>query len=589
MPSPPEAGRLRRAMAFAAPHRSAIALISCATVLIAGVNAAEPLVLKFVFDGLAQWQEPARMLPFVALLVGLLLLRELLASASNWLSWRTRLRIHHRLLEETVGRLHRMPLRLQHGDGVGATVLRLDRSIQAFVGALTQLLFHVFPAVVYLVIAIVVMLRLDWRLALLVLAFAPVPALLAAAAAPEQRRREQAQLDQWGRIYSRFNEVLSGIVTVRSFAMEDVEKRRFLRDVAVANRGVGRGVVFDTAFGAASNVVVGTARFAALAVGGVFVLQGETTVGTLVAFLGYVVGLFGPVQGLSGVYGTLQRASAAIGEIFAILDVQEHLGDAPDATDLDEVRGEIAFEDVRFRYPGSDRAQLEGVTLAIAPGQTVAIVGPSGSGKSTLTALLMRFYDPDAGCVRIDGRDVRTIRQSSLRRSIGVVLQDPLLFQDTIRNNIRYGRPDAADADVERAARAACAHDFVTALPDGYETMAGERGARLSLGERQRVTIARALLKDPAIVVLDEATSALDAESEALVQEALEALLRGRTTLVIAHRLATVVSADRIVVLRSGRITESGSHAELVRLDGYYASLVRRQTKGLIPDDRAGT
>jgi ATP-binding cassette subfamily B protein len=237
---------------------------------------------------------------------------------------------------------------------------------------------------------------------------------------------------------------------------------------------------------------------------------------------------------------------------------------------------------VTFQYEQTDRPLLRGVSLRVDPGEVLAIVGPSGSGKTTLMALLMRFYDPVSGEIRIDGRDLRALRQSSVRRAIGVVLQDPLLFNDTVGANIAYGFPGATPAQIEAAARAANAHEFISRLPEGYATSVGERGNRLSVGERQRVTIARALIKEPRIIVLDEATSALDAESEALVQEAIERLTKGRTTFVIAHRLATVVNAHRILVLKEGRVAETGTHLELMRLDGYYASLVKRQTKGLI-------
>jgi ATP-binding cassette subfamily B protein len=385
------------------------------------------------------------------------------------------------------------------------------------------------------------------------------------------------------RIYSRFNEVLSGIVTVKSFAMEDAEKKRFLDEVSSANEVVIRGVGVDSGVGAAQNLVQIAARVAALAVGGALVVKGQLTVGTLVAFLGYVGGLFGPVLGLSGVYKTLRTARVSVEEVYAILDAQDHLGDAPDARDVHGLEGRVEWRGVRFAYHPGGPPLLDGIDLEVRPGERLAIVGPSGSGKSTLVSLVQRFYDPTRGEVRVDGVDVRRLKQVSLRRHIGVVFQDSLLFNESVLANIAYGRPHASRHDIEAAARAANAHDFIRRLPEGYDTVVGERGSRLSVGERQRVAIARTLLSAPAILILDEPTSALDAETEHLVQEALERVTRGRTTLVIAHRLSTVVGADRIVVLKQGRIVEEGSHAGLVAQGGYYAELVEKQTRGLLP------
>jgi ATP-binding cassette subfamily B protein len=517
-PPPSDAlGRLRRlhaAVRFALPQRHAVVLIVILVLAAAGINAFEPLVLKWVFDQLTEIRQPSAILSGVLLLLAFAIAREAMDGFANWLTWRARIGLQYALLEATVGKLHRMPLRIQRSEGIGAIMTKLDRSIQGFTSAVTLILFNIMPSIVFLVIAIAIMVRLEWRLAVLVLAFAPVPALIAAYAGPEQMQRERTLLDRWAQIYSRFNEVLSGIVIVRSFAMEDTEKGRFLRDVAAANKVVIRGVAIDAGYASASNLVVALARLGGLALGAYLVLQGEITVGTVVAFLGYIGGLFGPVQGLSGVYSSLRKASVSLDEIFGILNVQEHLGDTPGAIDITDVRGEVSFEDVHFRYEQPQRPLLDGVTLHASPGETIAIVGPSGSGKTTLMALLMRFYDPLEGRITIDGRDLREIKQSSLRRHIGVVLQDPLLFNDSIKANIAYGRPEASDEEIQAAAKAAYAHDFIMRLPDGYDTLVGERGALLSVGERQRIAIARALLKNPPILILDEATSALDAESE---------------------------------------------------------------------------
>jgi ATP-binding cassette, subfamily B, bacterial len=578
-------GRIRRALQFARPFRGAVLVITVLTVIVAAVNAVEPLVMKEIFDEFASSRRAPALMKMVGVLATLALLREIGGSFSNWMTWRVRLGIHFTLLESTVGKLHRMPLRVQRSQGVGAIMTKLDRSIQGLIGALTQLLFGTFPALLYLTMAVIIMVQMDWRLAVIVLLFTPLPAIAAAVASPEQIRREETLMARWSKIYARFNEVLSGIMMVRSFTMEDAERQRFLNDVAAANQVVARGVRLDSGFAAASNLVIAAARIAAIYAGGTFIVRGEISVGTLVALLGYIGGLFGPVQSLTGIYATVRRTKAALDEIYAILDEPEQLADDPHAVDLRETRGAVTFEKVSFGYDGASRPLIAELSLDVKPGETVAIVGPSGSGKTTLMALLMRFYDPVSGRLLIDGQDVRRYRQSSVRRHIGVVLQDPLLFNDTLRNNIVYGKPGATHAEVETAARAAHAHDFILRLPKGYETPVGERGTLLSVGERQHLTIARALIKDPRIVILDEATSSLDAESEAPVQEALERLRHGRTTFVIAHRLSTVVKADRIVVLKDGQIAEIGPHRELLRQGGYYAELVRRQTAGLIENE----
>lgn len=574
--------QIGRALGYARTQKRNIAIVLVFALTIAAIGVIEPLLMRHIFDNLGTEGSWKHILITAAGMVVLAMLKETIAARSNYLNWRTRLSIHHNLLSTTMERLHRLPLENQRKEGVGAIMTKLDRGIQGFLGALTEVAFNLVPAVAYLVFAVVVMLQLDWRMTFLVLAFSPLPALIAAWAAPSQTRREEFLMGKWGKIYSRFNEVLSGIVTVRSFAMEDYEKRRFLSHVDEANETVVKGVGFDSKIKAIQNLSTTLATIAAVTFGSYLVIKDQMTLGTLIAFIAYVGGLFGPVQSLTGIYRVLRVAKASVGHIFAILDTQDTLGDDPGAAELKDVKGEISYEDVYFHYSATNRPVLKGVNLKIKAGETVAFVGPSGTGKSTMTALAQRFYDPVSGRVCIDGQDVKMLKQQSIRRNIGVVLQDALLFNESIRDNIAYGKPDATLKSIEAAAKAANAHEFIMKLESGYDTTAGERGSRLSVGERQRIAIARAILKNPPILILDEATSAMDVELEFQVQEALERLMKGRTSIIIAHRLSTVVRADRIFVLKDGNILESGNHQALMAAGGYYASLVDKQVRGLL-------
>jgi ATP-binding cassette subfamily B protein len=371
-------------------------------------------------------------------------------------------------------------------------------------------------------------------------------------------------------------ETISGVRTVRSFAAEFQAREHYSRAVFDAYEAARvRGLV-----GAIFGGVVSLLGYAAVAVilgyGAHLVLTDRMTAGALTAFLLYTLMVSFALGVLSGLWTDFMKATGAAERVFHLLD-RAPLVDTADGL-KPTLSGEITFEDVRFAYPTRPEINaLDGASFTIERGAKVAFVGPSGAGKSTVAALLLRFYDPQTGVVRIDGHDVRSLDPNSLREQIGVVAQEPVLFSGSVRQNVLYARPDASDDDVERALKGAYAWDFVMSFPDGVDTIIGERGVRLSGGQKQRIAIARAILKDPVILILDEATSALDVESEALVQVALEKLMEGRTTLIIAHRLSTVASADRVVVLDRGMVVEQGKHTELLQHEGLYFRLIERQ------------
>lgn len=575
-------GYVLRALKLVKPYRGKILVILLLTSLVAAVNVAEPIIIKAIIDHIGTPKQIIYLIYGILLFFGVSLVSNLSSAFSNWLGWDVRLNVQYNMLNETVGRLHVLPSDFHKKEGVGSIMMKMERSIQGFVGAVSEIFFNVLPSVLFLILALIVMFRLEWRMTLLVLVFAPLPTIIAWRASPKQVKREKFLMNQWARIYTRFNEVLNSIITVRSFAMEDNEKTRFMKNVHRANEKVNRGVYFDSLIGSTQRFATVMARIAALSLGTYLIIVHEMTIGTLVAFLSYVAALFGPVNSLTNTYKVLRTASVSLEHIFDILDNQEYIGDKPNAIQIDRIQGEIRFDHVNFRYGSSKTYLLDDISFTIKAGQSVAIVGPSGSGKSTIISLIQRFYDPEDGAIYLDGMDLRDIKQKSLRNNIGIVLQEPLLFNESIRNNIAYGKKDASLDEIMDAARVANIHERIMEMPDGYNSTAGERGSNLSLGERQRVAIARAVLVDPPIMILDEATASLDLEVEAQVQKAIQKLTRGRTTITIAHRLTTIVKSDVIMVLQKGKIIETGSHIDLMHRKTYYRWLVEHLTSGLL-------
>jgi subfamily B ATP-binding cassette protein MsbA len=415
----------------------------------------------------------------------------------------------------------------------------------------------------------------DWRLATLAFLVLPVsvlPASIIGRKIKDNTRRGQATL---GNLTGMLQETMSGIKVIKAFGTEKSENQRFRKENLSFYRFMRKVLKYDSA---AAPVVEILASFGVAAVfwyGINRVLAGAMTQGELFSFSAAILMMYTPVKRLTKVGNTIQKSLGAAERVFEVMDEVPEISDAPDAVSLGRARGEVVFDRVVFSY--GEEPVLKDFILSADPGEVVALVGPSGAGKSTVVGLLSRFYDPQQGAIHIDGRDIRRITLESLKRNIALVDQETFLFHDTIRNNIRYGSPDADDAAVEEAARLAYADEFIRLLPHGYETSIGDRGVRLSGGQRQRLCIARAILRDAPVLILDEATSALDTESEAMVQQALANLMRNRTTFVIAHRLSTIMHADKIVVLDAGRVEQAGTHQELLQSGGLYQKLYEIQ------------
>ena len=584
-------GGLRRVWVFARPYRTSIYGFLGTIVAAALLSLVAPFAFRQIIDSAIPSKDRSEITWLAGLVVTAAVVDAALSIVQRWYSARIGEGLIYDLRVALFDKVQRMPIAFFTRTQTGNVISRLNNDVIGAQSAVTSTLGSVVSNIVVLATTLIAMISLEWRLTLLSLVVLPlfiIPAKRVGRrlqAISRQNMEFNAQMNT--QMSERFN--VSGALLVKLFGRHDREIATFSkRAIGVRDTGI-RSAMYGRVFFVALGLVGALGAAAVYGIGAHLAVSGSLSAGSLVALATLVARVYQPLTGLTNARVDLMTAFVSFERVFEVLDAPVSIVDAPTAIDLIDPKGTIEFDDVTFRYPGAadvsipsleapgpqgvdpDRDVLFDLSLTIAAGETVALVGSSGAGKTTLASLITRLYDVTGGAVRVDGHDVRSLTGESLRGAIGVVSQDPHLFHESIEANLLYAKPDATRAELDDACRAARIYDTIASLPDGYATVVGERGYRLSGGEKQRVAIARMLLKDPAVMILDEATSHLDNENESLVQAAIDNALEGRTALVIAHRLSTIREADRIVVLDGGRLVEQGTHQELMALGGLYA------------------
>ena len=576
-----------RLMNYIRPYVKHLAFAIVCIVLAAAANLYVPWIIKDMIDKVLMERDMAMLNLIAGGIIVVFFFRGIFYYGQSYLVSFVGQRVVIDIREALFEKFQRMPLAYFDRHQTGEIMSYVTNDVQALQNALVDKLIELVTESSVLVGSIVLMFYLDWKLTLITLITVPLVGQAMNIFGKKLKQSGIVIQERLADINSLLQESISAVRVVKSFVRERYEIERFHRQNELNFQAEMKNVQLTSLLTPTVEFLAAITVTFILWIGGYEVVQGDLTAGALVAFLTYAVNLANPVKRISRIYGTVQRAMAAADRVFDVIDMEETIHDKEGAVPLPEIEGRVAVKDVSFSYKEGAPA-LSHVSLEASPGQLVAFVGPSGAGKSTIANLIPRFYEVNEGVIEIDGHDVRDVTLDSLREQIGIVPQETMLFSSSVRENIRYGRLDATDEEIEEAARAANAEEFILQLPEGYETKIGERGLNLSGGQRQRIAIARAILKNPRILILDEATSALDTESEKIVQAALDKLMVGRTSFAIAHRLSTIFNADCIYVIDGGRIVEQGTHEELLAAGGLYSTLYNIQFRGEEEGEKKG-